>query len=320
MDEFALIRRHFAGLSAPRADVALGIGDDAALLCPPAGEALAMTSDTLIEGRHFPPGTAPADIAHKALAVNLSDLAAMGARPLWFTLALSLPAVEADWLAAFAAALRTQADAAGIALVGGDTTRGPLALTITAVGGVPLGAALRRDGARPGDTVLVSGTLGDAALALEHWQRGEPADDEPRRALRARLDRPTPRLALGLALRGIASAAIDLSDGLAGDLGHVLAASGVGAAIDAAALPRSAAFAALAPAARASALQLQGGDDYELCFCVPPSQLDAALALAARVGVPIACIGHIRAEPGLELVHADGAREPLLPHGYRHFR
>jgi len=311
MDEFALIRRHFAGLSPARADVPLGIGDDCALLQPSPDRQLAVTSDTLISGRHFPQATAPADIGWKALAVNLSDLAAMGAEPRWFTLALSLPAADGDWLAGFAAGLRELAMASGIALVGGDTTRGPLSITITAMGEVPPGQALRRDGARPGDLVCVTGTLGDAALALKLLdQPGLPPQ------LRRRLDRPEPRLKAGLALRGLATAALDLSDGLAGDLGHILAASGVGAEIDLRALPASSHFNGLAPAADRTELMLRGGDDYELCVCLPPEALEEA---QQRLDVPLTQIGRITGEPGLRSIDASGSAQPQDACGYRHF-
>ncbi|WP_020648181.1 thiamine-phosphate kinase [Solimonas variicoloris] len=316
MDEFALIRRYFAGLTPDGEGVALGVGDDCALLQPPPGTQIAITCDTLIAGRHFPAETAAFDIGWKALAVNLSDLAAMGARPWTFTLALSLPQADAAWLADFAAGLGALAREAGIALVGGDTTRGPLSITVTALGSVPRGAALRRAGARVGDCICVTGTLGDAALALRRWQAGELPHDDDGRALRARLDRPTPRNAAGLALRGIASAAIDLSDGLAGDLGHVCAASGVGAELELAALPASPAFARGAGSA-AAALQLAGGDDYELCVCVPPERLDDARRACAPLALSV--VGRIVAEPGLRVRDAGGGIVEHLPQAYRHF-
>ena len=313
MDEFALIRRYFESLTPAAFGVELGVGDDCALLAPPLGQQLAITSDTLIAGRHFPLETAAADIGWKALAVNLSDLAAMGAEPYAFTLALSLPEANADWLAGFAAGLGELARAAGIALVGGDTTRGPLSITITALGTVQPGAALLRSGARSGELVCVTGTLGDAALALRQLQAGAPVDA----ALRARLDRPTPRHAAGTALRGVASAAIDLSDGLLGDLGHILSASGVGATLEIGQLPMSRAFAALAAPDERASLQLAGGDDYELCFCVPAAQLDAARAACAAV--PVTVIGQIETEPGLRLRGAAGAIVSSSATAYRHF-
>ena len=323
MDEFALIRRHFAGLSTAGASgVRLGIGDDAAILAPPPDHELLMTSDTLVAGRHFPLTTAAFDIGWKALAVNLSDLAAMGAQPLWFLLALTVPSSDDDWLRGFAEGLGVLARDSGIALVGGDTTRGALSITITAVGCAPTGTALRRDGARAGDLVCVSGTLGDAALGLRRLVPlaeaacAQTAHDDAE--LRTRLDRPTPRLAAGLALRGRATAAIDLSDGLAGDLGHVLTASGVGAVIDAGALPMSEAFARQAQAAERLALQAAGGDDYELCVCVPAARLHEAQAAVAAAGSRLSVIGAVTAEPGLRW-QRDGRPIEGPQHGYRHF-
>ena len=324
MDEFALIRRHFAGLSgAGAAGVRLGIGDDAAILVPPAGHELLMTSDTLVAGRHFPLDTAAFDIGWKALAVNLSDLAAMAAQPLWFLLALTLPSSDDErWLAGFADGLGRLAHDSGIALVGGDTTRGPLSITITAVGSTPAGTALRRDGAQPGDVVCVTGTLGDAALGLKRLAAVATVAGAQAVAdiaeLRARLDRPTPRLAAGLALRGLASAAIDLSDGLAGDLGHVLAASRVGAVIDADALPMSDAFARQTEAPERLALQAAGGDDYELCVCIPAARLQAAQIAVTAAGSQLTAIGVITAEPGLRWQRRGQPIEGPL-HGYRHF-
>ena len=318
MGEFELIRRHFAELTPPTDDVSLGIGDDAALLRVAPGHELVVTTDTLVAGRHFPLDTEPADIGWKALAVNLSDVAAMGATARWFTLALTLPEPDEAWVRGFAAGLRELALQCGAALVGGDTTRGPLAISITAMGQVPAGQALRRDGARAGDLVCVTGTLGDAALAL---QRREVVDDsDADRILRARLDRPRPRLEAGLALRGMVHAALDLSDGLAGDLGHICAASGVGAELEPARLPRSPSFTACAAGlteAQQFALQAQGGDDYELCLCLPPGRLAEAQARLAPL--PLTVVGRITAEPGLRLRYADGRTAPLTSGGYTHF-
>jgi thiamine-monophosphate kinase len=316
MTEFELIRHYFAGSGASRRDVALGVGDDCALLVPPAGELLAVTTDTLVAGRHYPLTTAPFDIGWKSLAVNLSDLAAMGAQPRWFLLALTLESVDQAWLAEFAAGLRALADEHGIALVGGDTTRGPQAIGITAIGSVPPGAALRRDGARPGDVVCVTGTLGDAALALSLLLADRHA--LPAGALRTRLDRPQPRVAAGLALRGLAHAALDLSDGLAGDLVHILNASGVGAEIDLGCLPMSPEFAARHVPEQRWALQLAGGDDYELCVCIPPDRLDEARAALRALDLPLTPIGHISANPGLRC-YDHGRPVALDLDGYRHF-
>lgn len=326
MNEFELIRRHFAELTPARADVPLGIGDDCALLRPPAGRELAITIDTLIAGRHFPPATAPFDIGWKALAVNLSDLAAMGAEPLAFLLALSLPPeLPEDWLPAFASGVRELAVQSGIALIGGDTTRGALSLTITAIGSVPAGTAIRRSGAQPGDLVCVTGTLGDAALALARSGYAAAVADQRSACaltehddlwLRARLDRPVPRLAAGLALRGLATAAIDLSDGLAGDLRHILAASGVGAEVDVDRLPMSEAFARQVPEGRRLQFQAAGGDDYELCVCLAPERLAEA---RAAVDVPLTVIGRITAMPELRWRDARGIAIAGPEHGYRHF-
>lgn len=313
MDEFDLIRRFLAPLGVAGGDLLLGIGDDCALVQPPPGDVLAISTDSLIEGRHFPVGTDPAAVGWKALAVNLSDLAAMGATPRWFTLALTLERADADWLAAFAHGLGTLARAHGIRLIGGDTTRGPLQLTLTVIGSLPAEGALRRSGAQLGDAVCVSGTLGDAAHALNCLQAGQHPDP----FLRERLDRPQPRVALGLALRGRAHAAIDLSDGLVGDLQHVLDASGVGAMIELERLPVSPALARARPPGEGRwACQVAGGDDYELCFCLPEDEL---AVLAEQVQVPLTRIGTVVAGPGLRCVDASGATIEVPHHGYRHF-
>lgn len=312
--EFALIDRYFTRASR-RADTVLGIGDDAALLAVPPGHWLVATTDTMVCGAHFLPGDDPAALGHKLLAVNLSDLAAMGADPAWFTLTLTLPTVEPDWLGAFAGGLFALADATGIELIGGDTTQGPLSLTVQALGTVPTGLALRRDGAQAGDGVYVSGTLGGAALALALRLEGAPVPAE----LAARLDRPTARLALGRALRGRASAAIDVSDGLLADLGHVCARSGVGAQIHLAALPRSAAFDAAARGEQDAHKPLCGGDDYELCFTLPAAQAAGIAALGAAAGCAITRIGQITAGRGVRCL--DAAGRPVTPArpGFDHF-
>jgi thiamine-monophosphate kinase len=319
MDEFELIRRYFATLTPPRDDVALGIGDDAALLTPPRGHEVVVTTDTLTAGRHFPDDTDPQAVGWKALAVNLSDLAAMGAEPRWFTLALTLRMVDPDWLAGFAAGLGAMAREAGVALVGGDTTQGPLSITITAMGTVPAGKAIRRSGAKPGDAVCVTGTLGDAALALrllgEGGGRGEARSADLER-LRARLNRPVPRVAVGAALRDLAHAAIDLSDGLAGDLSHILEASGVGAEVRAGKLPMSAAFKSRSDPEERLELQVSGGDDYELCVCLPA---DAVTKLRKRLDVPLTEIGRVVKGKALSLLDAKGRKIAIAPFGYRHF-
>ena len=306
LDEFALIARYFRW-PPQREQTRLAGGDDAALLAPPPGQVLVISTDTLLAGRHYDASIRPEDLGWKALAVNLSDLLAMAAEPLAFTLALSLPEADEAWLQGFAAGLRAHAQAASVDLIGGDTTRGPQAITITVFGAVPAAQALRRDGARPGQGVYVSGPLGDAALALRLGAQA-PA------ALRRKLDRPEPPLRAWRGLRGHAAAGIDLSDGLSADLGHVLRASGVGATLEWAALPRSAAFAA---AGATAALQreslLHGGDDYELLVAAdaePP---------APRPGQGWMRIGRIEAEPGLRLREQDGTVADLTPAAWTHF-
>ncbi|MDA7418724.1 thiamine-phosphate kinase [Xenophilus arseniciresistens] len=305
--EFDLIARYF---SRPVRRSPLGGGDDCALLAPAAGMQLAVSSDMLVEGRHFLSTVDPASLGHKALAVNLSDLAACGAKPLAFTLALALPAMDGDWLQRFSQGLYALADAHGCELVGGDTTRGPLNICITVFGEVPAGQALLRSGARAGDELWVSGTLGDARLALEVFRGTAQVPSEVFAAARARMEGPTPRVALGLALRGVASSAIDLSDGLAGDLGHVLKASGVGATLDADAAAQCVAARAQQPALLDAAgwrqLALAGGDDYELAFTAPPAAHEAVLAAAQASGTAATRIGRIEAEPGLRIVDGRG--------------
>jgi thiamine-monophosphate kinase len=319
MDEFELIRRYFATLTPPRDDVALGIGDDAALLTAPRGHEVVVTTDTLIAGRHFPDDTEPQAVGWKALAVNLSDLAAMGAEPRWFTLALTLRMVDPEWLAGFAAGLGAMAREVGVALVGGDTTQGALSITVTAMGTVPAGKAVRRSGAKAGDAICVTGTLGDAALGLrllgEGGGRGEARSADLER-LRVRLNRPVPRVAAGAVLRDLAHAAIDLSDGLAGDLSHILDASGVGAEIRANKLPMSPAFKNLSEPEDRLDLQVSGGDDYELCVCLPPNDV---AKLRKRLDVPLTEIGKVVKAKGLTVFDAKGKKLAIDPFGYRHF-
>lgn len=313
--EFALIERIRARARA-RDDVRLGIGDDAALLQPPAGMSLAWSTDTLVAGRHFPADTAPADIGWKSLAVNLSDLAAMGARPAWATLSLTLPDADAEWLDAFLDGFCELADAHGIALVGGDTTRGPLSITVGVQGFVPAGAGLRRDGAGFNEDVWVTGTLGDAAGALTQWQRGALQSMK----LRFRLDRPTPRVDVGLAIAELASSAIDLSDGLAADLGHVLERSGVGAVLDLGRLPTSATLAEhFSEEPSRWRLQLAGGDDYELCFTAPASNALAIEQALAGCDAFATVVGRITREPGLRLTTPAGEPFELGDAGFSHF-
>ncbi|MPS92092.1 thiamine-phosphate kinase [Comamonas sp.] len=320
MGEFDLIRRYF---QRPVRRAALGVGDDCALLAPAPGMQLAISSDMLVEGRHFFADVNPRLLGHKALAVNLSDLAASGARPLAFTLALSLPRADEAWISEFAAGLLTLADAHDCELIGGDTTGGPLNICITVFGEVPAGQALLRSGARAGDEIWVSGTLGDARLALEAMLGHVSLPAELLQQARQRLEAPTPRVALGLALRGLASSALDVSDGLLGDLGHILELSQVGATVDsrrttpliaASTYPQSAIW------QLDSKLQQQctlaGGDDYELCFTATAARHADVLAAGAASGTPVHRIGRIDAEPGLRVIGADGA---LLQNRWKSF-
>jgi len=317
LSEFTLIDRFFSACGDLRADCLLGVGDDAALLQVPPDRELVVTQDTLVEGVHFFAGCAPLALGHKTLAVNLSDLAAMGAEPAWVTLAITLPVADPTWLAAFAAGFCALARESGVWLVGGDTTRGHLALSVTALGLVPHGQALRRSGARPGDLIYVSGTLGDAGLALlrlnQDREIGLPDD------LRTRLERPTPRLALGQALRGLASAAIDVSDGLAADLGHILERSGVGAQLRLSDLPRSPALAAYLAQGGDPLLPLNAGDDYELCFTLPPDRRADLEALVPRLTCPVTRIGRVATQSGLRVLGPDGRTLSLARGGYDHF-
>jgi thiamine-monophosphate kinase len=326
MGEFDLLRRYFTRPPAQLPQVALGVGDDCALLQPAPGMQLAVSCDMLVEGRHFFFGTDPERLGHKALAVNLSDLAACGARPLAFTLALALPRADEVWLEAFSRGLLALADAHGCPLVGGDTTQGPLNICITVFGEVPPGQALLRRGARPGDDIYVSGTLGDARLALEALRGRIALPTSMRTAARLRLEQPTPRVALGLALRGIASSALDVSDGLLGDLGHILRASDVGARINTAIATELIAVCAGIPGAASIfdpelVLQctLAGGDDYELLFTAPAALRPAVTAAAQASGTPVTCIGRIEAEPGLRLVDAQGLPVENRYAAFEHF-
>ena len=312
MGEFDLIRRYFT--RAPR-HAALGVGDDCALLAIADGMQLAVTSDMLVDGRHFLPTVAPDRLGHKALAVNLSDLAACGAEPLAFTLALALPRVDEAFLAPFARGLLALADAHDIDLIGGDTTAGPLNICITAFGAVPVGAALLRSGARAGDRIWVSGVLGDARLALEAFRGTVTLGGDDFSTVRAAMELPQPRVSLGRALRGVATSAIDLSDGLLGDLGHILQRSNVGATLDADALPRSDALRRQSEAVQRSCL-LAGGDDYELLFTAPAHAHAAVHDSAAHAGVAVTDIGRIEEQPGLRVVDANGTS---IAHGERAF-
>lgn len=304
MREHDIVELLKANCGASRDDVTVGIGDDAAVVQPAAGEELVLCTDTLVAGVHFPVATDPAAIGHKALAVNLSDLAAMGAQPKWALLALTLPATDDAWLASFAAGFDALAGECGVQLVGGDLTQGPLTVTVQLCGAVPAGTALTRDGAQPGDNLCVSGMLGDAALALALLNSGQVVPP----ALRARLDRPQPRVALGCALRGLATAAIDISDGLVIDVGRLAVASGVGATLWLDELPASQEF---RDHGGTPAQQLAGGDDYELLFTLPP-----AVDLVPGCTV----IGRIDEAGPVRVVDAGGREVPVRDGGYEHFR
>jgi len=327
MGEFDLIARYF---TRPATRAVLGVGDDCALLQPAPGTQLAISSDMLVEGRHFFADVDPFTLGHKALAVNLSDLAACGAKPLAFTLALALPRIDEAWLSAFSRGLLALADAHGCELVGGDTTKGPLNICITVFGEVPVvqgkSQALLRSGASPGDDLYVSGALGDARLALEALRGALALPPDLLAQARRRLEQPTPRVALGQALRGIASAAIDVSDGLLGDLGHILRASGVGATLDAACAANLLASSthpdwpeAGIDTERQMEFALAGGDDYELAFTAPASVREAVEAAASQSQTPVSRIGRIDTAPGLRLL--DAAGKPLQRHyaSFDHF-
>ena len=313
MSEFDLIRRYFTRAT-PGA--VLGVGDDAALLQVSTGNVLAVSTDMLVSGTHFFPDANPFQLGHKTLAVNLSDLAAMGAAPRWAMLAIAMPAADESWLERFSAGFFALAEQYGVDLVGGDTTRGPLNLCVTIFGEVPAEQALRRDGAQPGDDVWVSGELGDAALALAHLQQRIVLDEPAFEACALRLHRPQPRIELGLALRGIANSAIDISDGLLADLGHILEASQLGAEIEFEAVPVSA---WLRERSR-QRLALCGGDDYELCFTAPAARRAEIERLAAQLGLPLTRIGKIVAGRGCIVQDARGQPIAIEDGGYDHFR
>lgn len=319
MNEFELIRDYFASQPVRREDVVLGIGDDAALVSVPPEHELVVASDMLVAGVHFPDAADAGSIGHKALAVNLSDLAAMGAEPAWFTLNLSLPQAERAWLGDFCTGLYGLARRFQVALIGGDTARGPLTIGIQILGLAPRWQALTRSGAKPGDCIYVTGHLGEAALGLQLAQGRLDLPEEYQRPVLERLNRPLPRVAAGLQLRGVASACIDISDGLVADLGHILEASRVGARIQLGRLPLSPAYdharerVGWQPA-------LAGGDDYELCFTVPPAQEPELRKRAAHFGVAFHEIGVIEAEGGLRMLDEQGAPYTPATAGYDHFR
>ncbi|MBM3343399.1 MAG: thiamine-phosphate kinase [Betaproteobacteria bacterium] len=320
LSEFSLIDRFFTHRTR---HTVLGVGDDCALIRPRPGHLLAISVDMLVEGRHFSKGTDPEALGHKTLAVNLSDMAAMGATPRWATLALALPRADAKWLAAYSRGFMRLARAHGVDLIGGDTTRGPLNLCVQIIGEAPAGQALRRDGARAGDEVWVSGTLGDAALAVAAGQQSIKLTTRQRLAATRRLDCPTPRVALGIALRGIANSAIDISDGLLADLGHICERSRLAAQIEFETLPKSALLNTYAATPFGQQALLAGGDDYELCFTAPRARRAAVLRTGSRTGVRVTRIGRMIRAPagaiGVAVIDGDGL--PLAPaqRGFDHF-
>lgn len=312
--EFDLIARHF---TRPSRSAVLGVGDDAALLRPAPGMELAVSADMLVAGTHFFPDTDPEALGHKTLAVNLSDMAAMGATPRWALLSLALPNADEAWLSAFARGFLGLAEAHGVELVGGDTTRGPLNLSVTILGEVEAGRALRRDAAKPGDDIWVSGELGGAALGLRHLRGEASLDPDAARACLLRLHRPQPRLALGRALVGVAHAAIDISDGLLADLGHILERSRVGAELHLPAIPAAPALAGHAGCILDCALS--GGDDYELCFTAPSSLRQAVIKAGTKAGTRLCHIGAITDTTGLRILAQEGRTVDIDMRGYDHF-
>jgi thiamine-monophosphate kinase len=319
LSEFDLISRFFSRRGTQRSDVVVGVGDDGAVLeCPPDSQLVAAI-DSLVEAVHFPPGSPPRSIGHRALAVNLSDLAAMGASPAWALLALALPAADEAWLAPFSDGLDALARQHGVSLVGGDTTGGTLCVTVQVLGFVPRGAALTRSGGRAGDAVFVSGTPGDSAAGLMLEQsRLTVADPAQAKWLLDRFRYPTPRLSLGLSLRGLASACIDVSDGLLGDCGRLAAASGCGVRLDHAALPISEPLRAAVGDERARELALTGGEDYELCFTVPDSQLEQFAARCPAAEFAWTRIGVLTSERGA-VVQRAGSVMQVSHRGFDHF-
>jgi thiamine-monophosphate kinase len=321
MNEFELIERYFR--RAPRnADVRIGIGDDGAVIAPSPGMEYVVTVDMLVEGRHFVAGADAQALGHKTLAANLSDLAAMGALPRFVLLAGALPAPDPAWLAAFMRGFDALAYEYDVELIGGDTTRGPRTLCVTAIGELPAGTALTRSGASPGDAVYVSGQLGDAALALAGIEGRTDVDARRLASLERRLNEPQPRVALGVALRGVASAALDVSDGLTGDLGHILAASRVGATLDLAAIPCCDELRTMLSGRErdlALGCVLAGGDDYELCFTVSPAMRERVDSIALALGLPLTPIGAITVDPALSIRDEQGHPLPALPRAFDHF-
>lgn len=320
LSEFQIIRRFFTHRAR---GAVLGVGDDAAIVRGRRGKDLVVTTDLLLSGRHFRPDADPQQLGHKALAVNLSDIAAMGATPRWATLALAVPRADARWLGAFSKGFMRLARRHDVALVGGDTTRGPLAICVHLIGEVPRGTALKRDGARAGDDIWVSGRLGDAGLLLAALAGQVPLSRLEQARLAPRLHVPSPRVALGIALRGIAHSAIDISDGLLADLGHICERSRCAAVVEMERVPRSATVQKHLARAVASAALLAGGDDYELCFTAARHQRERITRLAARLRLALTRIGSIvppqRRRPTVTVLGANGQALKLAPRGFDHF-
>ncbi len=314
--EFDVIARHF---TRPAANAVLGVGDDCALVGLSRGMELAVSVDTMVSGTHFFPDVDPENLGHKALAVNLSDIAAMGAMPYWAMLALTLPKVDHDWLAAFAKGFFDLADEFDVSLIGGDTTRGPLTLTVTIMGEVPIGAALRRGGAKAGNDIWVSGRIGDAALAVAHRHGKLVLEEADYHEAVMRLYEPTPRVELGQALRGLATAAIDVSDGLLADLGHICGLSKVGAVVELAAIPLSPIGAKHVASDAGRNAIVAGGDDYELCFTAHPNSRESIQDLAKALDVPLTRIGQVKRGRGVSLHGPDGKPVKIDGRGYDHF-
>lgn len=319
--EFDLIERFFAGVGPldKTAAVTLGMGDDCALLSMDGDDLLALSIDTLVAGRHFPLDADAADLAQRALAVTVSDLAAMGATPVAFTLAITLPSIDTQWLQAFSDGLRLAANSYAIPLIGGDTTQGPLTITLQAHGRVAVSSVLKRSGAMAGDSIYVSGTLGDAAAALAVIEHRLSVSDAERDYLLGRFYRPVARIGLGQSLLGLASSAIDISDGLMGDLQHIAKASQLSARIECEQLPLSAVLQAVVSREQAIQYALSGGDDYELCFTAPPQHHRQLMALSSQLGIAVSRIGQVSNGEGVECVDARGQVVPLAKPGYRHF-
>jgi thiamine-monophosphate kinase len=314
--EFDLIQRYF---TRPALQSELGVGDDAALIKPSLGKDIAVSTDMLVAGTHFRADVAPYKLGWKTLAVNVSDMAAMGAQPCWATLAIALPKADEAWIAEFAKGFFACADAFQIDLIGGDTTRGPLTLSVTIMGKVPLGKALRRDGAKLGDEIWVSGKLGEAAIALGAMQGRIALTEAEFSTCRVALEQPQPRVTLGLALRDIANSAIDISDGLLADLGHILERSQLGAEIQLASIPCSTIVSSRLPSKLVQKMLLAGGDDYELCFTAPAKNHDVILNLSQQLALPLTCIGSITS--GTSVIVHDANHQPISikETGFDHF-